>query len=151
MSLGTFGAVLGFAAEMVGRSLNFYRAAVQKVEDSVVKEALEKLMSEGGKILALMEKTRRENVTEMILEPVTGLAREEYEMETAISGREKEADFLKAALGIEKMEEKFFRDASARMPFAEVARIFRKIAQKKEKNLAALEQRAKGMGQEVKN
>jgi hypothetical protein len=40
---------------------------------------------------------------------------------------------------LEEREKKFFRDASSKVPLPEVARIFRRIAQKKEENLARLQ------------
>ncbi len=46
---------------------------------------------------------------------------------------------LKAALMLEGREKRFFRDASAKVPLPEVARIFRKVAQKKEDNLTRLQ------------
>jgi predicted glycosyltransferase involved in capsule biosynthesis len=83
-----------------------------------------------------MEKTRRENVTEMILEPITGLRQEDYELTLTVQDRMGDADLLKAALVLEEREKKFFMDASSKVSLPEVARIFRKIVQKKENNIA---------------
>ncbi len=46
-----------------------------------------------------------------------------------------DADLLRAALILEEREKKFFSDVSIKVPLPEVARIFRKMAQKKQENL----------------
>ena len=138
MSLSTFGAIMGFAAEMVGRSVEVYRVAVSKAKNPVLRETLQALFAEEEKNHSLMEQTRRENVTEMILEPISGFNRSDYEAEVKMTDRAEDTDLLKGALALEEKEQRFFHDASGKVPLPEVARIFRKVAQKKEKNLAKL-------------
>jgi septum formation topological specificity factor MinE len=138
MALTTFGAIMGYAAEMVRRSGEVYQVAVQKAQNPALREALEILLAEERKNQSLMEKTRREHVTEMILEPISGLQQEDYEMDIEVSGQSADADLLGIALTLEEKEKKFFADASARIPLPEVARIFRKMVQKKESNLMKL-------------
>ncbi|MBS3907799.1 MAG: hypothetical protein KGZ49_12270 [Syntrophaceae bacterium] len=133
MALTTFGAIMGFAVEMIGRSMDIYRTAVGKVKDPVLKENVQVLLEEGKKNSSLMEQTRRENVTEMILEPIAGLQQEDYEIDLKISGASEDSDLLKAALALEEKERRFFHDSSEKVPLPEVSRIFRKIARKKEK------------------
>jgi rubrerythrin len=138
MALGTFGAIMGFAAEMVQQTRTFYRTMVQKANDPVLREALQVLLEEEGKNHSLMERTRRENVTEMILEPITGLHPGDYEIESEGMDQSKDANLLKMALLLEEREGRFFSEVSDRIPLPEVGRIFRKVAQKKEKSLAKL-------------
>ena len=78
MALSTFGAIMGFAAEMVQQTEDIYKTMVQKTKDPALRETLEALLGEEGKNHSLMEKTRRENVTEIILEPIAGLHRGDY-------------------------------------------------------------------------
>jgi rubrerythrin len=139
MSLTTFGAIMGFAAEMVGQAEETYHTLVRKAKDPDLREALQNLLGEEKKNRSLMEKTRRENVTEMILEPISGLGQEDYEVSLVIQDRMEDADLLKAALALEEREKKFFQDASSKVSLPEVARVFRKIVQKKEDNLAKLQ------------
>ena len=139
MALTTFGAIMGFAAEMAGKTEEVYKTFVFKAKTQALKEVLEGLAEEEAKNHALMVKTRRENVTEMILEPVTGLQQEDYEIDPKVPEVTEEADLLKAVLMIEERKRKFFRDASSKVPLPEVARIFRKVAQKKEENLTKLQ------------
>jgi rubrerythrin len=142
MTLSTFGAIMEFAAELVKQAEDQYRALASNAKDSPLREVLEALSAEEVKTHALMMRARRENVTEMILEPVSGLHREEYEMDLKVPDRREDAEIIRTALILEERGKKFFQDASAKVPLPEVARIFRKVAQKKDENL----QRLQGLG-----
>ena len=139
MALSTFGAIMGFAAEMVGQTKVTYEALSEKAKDTALKEVLHQLAAEEGKTHSLMERTRREHVTEMILEPIAGLYKKDYEVDLRHGEQKDDADVLKGALMLEEREKRFFEDASAKVPLPEVARIFRKISRKKEENLEKLE------------
>ncbi len=139
MVLSTFGAIMGFAAEIVGQTKETYEGFIGKAGNPALKETFRALAEEEKKNGSLMEKTRRENVTEMILEPITGLQREDYEMDLKGLEQKNDGDLLKIALILEERAKKFFQDAAAKVPLPEVARIFRKINQKKEQNLGKLQ------------
>ena len=139
MALTTFGAIMGFAAEITGQTGEIYKTLAKKAKDLGLREVLEALCVEGGKNHSLMEKTRRENVTEMILEPITGLHQEDYGIDLKVVDPMEDADLLRAALILEEREKKFFNDVSIKVPLPEVARIFRKMAQKKQENLVKLQ------------
>ena len=139
MDLSTFGAIMGFAAEIVRGAEETYQVLSEKARDPVLKATLKELAVEAAKNQSLMEKTRRENVTEMILEPITGLHEEDYEVDLKEWGQTEDTDLLKIALLLEERGNRFFRDASAKVPLPEVARIFRKAGQKKEENLTKLQ------------
>jgi hypothetical protein len=139
MALTTFGAIMGFAAEITGQTGEIYKTLAQKAKDPGLGEILQALSVEGGKSQSLMEKTRRENVTEMILEPITGLHQEDYGIDLKVVDPVEDADLLRAVLILEEREKKFFNDVSIKVPLPEVARIFRKMAQKKQENLAKLQ------------
>ncbi len=139
MALGTFGAIMGFAAEITGQTGEIYKTLAQKAKDLTLREVLQVLSAEEGKSHSLMEKTRRENVTEMILEPITGLHQEDYGIDLKVVDPVEDADLLRAVLILEEREKKFFNDVSIKVPLPEVARIFRKMAQKKQENLAKLQ------------
>ena len=138
MTLSTFGAIMGFSATIVQQTETFYKTMVQKAKDPILSEALRVLLEEEGKNYSLMEKTRRENVTEMILEPITGLHQSDYEVEMKGMDQTKDADLLKMALTLEERERRFFSEVSDKVPLPEVGRIFRKVAQRKERSLAKL-------------
>src|SRR5512136_497728 len=122
MTLSTFGAIMGYAGEIVKQTEEAYQGLIPKAKNP-----------------ALMERTRRENVTEMILEPITGLHQEEYEVNLAGMAQKEDVDLVKVALILEERAKRFFRDASAKVPLPEVARTFRRVGQKKVENVAKLQ------------
>jgi len=139
MALTTFGAIMGFAAEITGQTGEIYRTLAQKAKGPTLREVLQVLSAEEGKSHSLMEKTRRENVTEMILEPIAGLHQEDYGIDLKVVDPMEDADLIRAALILEEREMKFFKDVSVKVPLPEVARIFRKMVQKKQENLTKLQ------------
>jgi len=139
MALTTFGAIMGFAAEMSERTEEVYKTLASKVKNKALQEVLKILAEEEAKNQALMVKMRREKVTELILESVTGLHQEDYEIDPKVPDVTEDADLLKEVLMIEEKKRKFFQDASSKVSFPEVARVFRKVAQKKEENLVRIQ------------
>jgi len=139
MTLSTFGAIMGFAAEMVGRTKVTFEALAEKAKDPELKRTLQEFAAEEGKMHALMERTRREHVTEMILEPITGLYKKEYDVDLKHADQKDDADVLRVASALQQREERFFQDAAAKVPLPEVARIFRKMSKKKEENRGRLQ------------
>ena len=139
MALTTFGAIMGFASQLVGRTKDLFKSANEKARDPGLKETLQAFLKEEEKNDSLMEQTRRENVTEMILEPITGLREEDYRIDLNLPDRASDVDLLRIILTFVEKERRFFDDCSNRVPLPEVARIFRKIAQKKEKNRIQLQ------------
>ena len=138
MALTTFGAIMGFAAGMVKRGQEVYQSALGKAKVPALRDALQELLKEQGKNHSLMDMTRREHVTEMILEPIAGLRQEDYEMEVLVPEQTNDADLLRIVSVVEETQGKFFTDCSAKIPLPEVARIFQKVARKKESNLMKL-------------
>ena len=124
-----------FAAEIFRQAADFYRTALSRAQDPGLKEALSGLLEEAGKYEALMERIRRENVTEMILEPVTGLSPDDYHPEALPREDSGDAGLFKTTLALETAQQTFFERASARVPLPEAARAFRKIAEKKKSSL----------------
>ena len=139
MDLSTFGAIMGLAAEITEQTEEIYKTLAQKAKGSTLREVLQVLSVEEGKSHSLMERTRRENVTEMILEPITGLRQEDYGIDLKVVDPMEDPDLLRAALILEEREKKFFNDVSIKVPLPEVARIFRKMVQKKQENVTKLQ------------
>lgn len=138
MMFTTFGAIMGFAAEIVAQTEEIYGTLSEEAEEPELKEILKTLLKEEKRNHPLMEKMRRENVTEMILEPIPELPWEDYKIHHSVQGRMEDADILKLALILEERERKFFQDASSKVPLPEVASRLQKVVQKKEENLARL-------------
>jgi len=138
MSLTTFGAIMGFAAELFRQGEELLQSAERHAVDPALRALLEELTSDQKKNRSLMEKARQEHVTEMILEPIAGPQREDYEMSVALPQTSRDEDLLRLAIAVEERERKFLEECSTKMPLPEVARIFRRAAQKREQNLSML-------------
>jgi rubrerythrin len=139
MTLSTFGAIMGYAGEIVKQAEEAYQGLIPKAKNPALKQVFQDLAGEEKKNQSLMERTRRENVTEMILEPITGLHQEEYEVDLTGMAQKDDGDLVKVALILEERAKRFFSDASAKVPLPEVARTFRRVGQKKEENVAKLQ------------
>ena len=61
----------------------------------------------------------------MILEPITGLHQEEYEVDLTGMAQKDDVDLVKVALVLVERAKQTFSDASAKVPLPEVARTFR--------------------------
>jgi translation initiation factor 2 alpha subunit (eIF-2alpha) len=77
------------------------------------------------KRLKVLERTRRECVAEMILEPIKNFRSEDYAIETAVKSGE---DVVKQAIGLETVAEKYYKIAGEKVSVPEVARVLKKIA-----------------------
>ncbi len=139
MTFTTFGAIMGFAAELVAQAEEIYGTLSEKAEEPELKKILETLLKEEKRNHPLMEKMRRENVTEMILEPIPELPWEDYKIHPSVQEQTRDEDILKLSLTLEERERKFFQDASSKVPLPEVARRLQKMVQKKEENLERLQ------------
>ncbi len=82
---------------------------------------------DGEKRAKVLERTRRECVAEMILEPIHDFRSEDYPVEAVTSAADP-AEWAKAALQIEAVAEKFYSTASAKVSVPEVARVLKKVA-----------------------
>jgi hypothetical protein len=138
MDLSTFGAVMKFSAELLDRSAGLYRKFSSLAKDPSLKEAIGSLLKETEKNRSLVEQVRRENVTEMILEPVSGLSETDFPAEVQPGDPEDARELLTAVLAIETSQQDFFAAVSTKIPYPEITRVFRKISQKKEIALATL-------------
>jgi rubrerythrin len=128
MELGTFGAILTFALEFEGNITGFYTAAAENVGDEAQAAVLSDLTRAGEKRGKLLERTRRENVAEMILEPITDFRSEDYPCDTAVPAGASSGDLVRRALALEETAVAYYTAASEKVSVPEVARILKKVA-----------------------
>ena len=138
MALTTFGAIMGFAAGMAAKTCEYYKELAARATDTGLKGSIEELAREEARTSTRLEEMRRLNVTEMILEYVSGLHEEEYEVKVDVPDSPGDKTVVEAAVALEEREKRFFTDASDKVPLPEVAKYFRKMAAKKEQSLSRL-------------
>ncbi|MFX0107724.1 MAG: hypothetical protein ACFE7R_05550 [Candidatus Hodarchaeota archaeon] len=133
MELGTFGAVLKFAMDLETKALSFYGSATEVANDNSLASNFDSLFQRGEKRLKTLERVRRENTTEMILEPITGLNPEDYELEISITKSMSKENLQKIAVAIEDKLRKYYTDAATKIEFLiEAASVFEQLADENE-------------------
>ncbi len=126
MQLNAFGAVLRFALELEEEATRCYGEAGESVEDEGVRAAFAALHGEGAALRRRLERIRREQVNEMLLESIEGLDAAAYRAGVLPSGDDKAR--IAFALAIEQRAERFYRDAADRISIPEVVRSFTRLA-----------------------
>lgn len=142
MELGTFGAILSFALEFEEGITNFFAAAAEKSSDDAA-EVFADLAKAGNKRLKSLERTRRENVAEMILEPIMGFRSEDYPCDTKVAKDAAVTALVKQALAVEKTAVAYYQMASQKVTVPEVARILNKMAEQHAEQRETLEELGK--------
>lgn len=133
MDLGTFGAVLKFALEVESKVGAFYSSlATTAINQNLVKQS-EAFAVRSQTRIKTLERLRRENITEMILEPITGLDSEKFTPIASIPEGATETTIIGIALDIERTLCSFYRAAAGKVEFlSEVAYAFELLAEKNE-------------------
>jgi len=131
MPLENFGSILNFAEELESQDRQFYEAVAGNPACSDHKQMFEQFAANAKKNVATVQRTRRENVTEMILEPIKGFARAPYcEVCQAAPGMTLE-DALAAAKRLEDRAVRYYTEAALKIKaLPEVARALKLIAKK---------------------
>lgn len=139
MDLGTFGAIMKFALEVESEVTGFYESAREMIKDEDLSTLFASLASRGQKRIKTVERIRRENVTEMILEPITGLDSGSYKPVTSIPDSPDDKALQGIALEIEKSLHSFYVEAGAKIDFlSEVAYSFEILAEANEESIERL-------------
>jgi rubrerythrin len=129
MKLGTAGAVLAFAIDLEARSAEFYQRAATLAKDPAHTEVLLSLAEAKRERKKLLERSRREYVNEILLEPIDGLEAGQYLVQTDLSSEKDPGAVRQAAEELEANSRRFYLDAAELMVLPQIARVLRKLAQ----------------------
>jgi hypothetical protein len=139
LDLGTFGAIMKFSLEIEGKVTDFYKEVGRHVKNDVLVGILEDLVTRGEKRIKTLERVRRENVTEMILEPIEGLNSESFGIETVVPTNADDATIKAIVATIETTLQKFYTDAAGKIDFLpEAEYAFELLAEKNEETIKRL-------------
>jgi len=137
MSLNSFGAILSFAEELESQKKQYYKTAAQKTDNAGVREIFESLGAECAKHIKLIRRTRQENVTEMILEPVKNFFRESFILDVKVP--DQAAEIIMAAKKNEEAVIAFYTEAALKLKaLSEVSGILKRLAKKQSIRLEKL-------------
>ena len=139
MPLTNFGSILKFAEDLEAQDLAFYRAAAENPACTSHQDLLQQFAADLQKNQKLIQRIRRENVTEMILEPVQGLTRSEFTLEVDSDRELDAAGVLDESRARENRAERYYLKAAEQIKSqAEVARGLKQIAKKRAAHLKHL-------------
>lgn len=131
MPLINFGSILSFAEEIEKQDLAFYSDAAANPACSIYSEMLSRFSRETEKNIAEIQRTRRENVTEMILENIEGFTRAPYCAECGMAGEMEAAGILENAKRLEDRAVRYYTAAAEKMKSQpEVARALKQLGKK---------------------
>ena len=139
MPLENFGSILGFAETLEKEDLEFYQTAAQQSEAGGNKALFESLAREASKNIKTIERTRRENVTEMILEPIRDFTRDEFcesfEKTDIMSG----SIMVETARCREARARRYYAEAAEKIKaLPEVSRALKRLGKERQKHLDTL-------------
>jgi len=128
--LTTFGALLRFAIDLENIAVEFYQASAKEAFVETQPTWLD-LAQQHQQRMNRLERIRRENLNEMLLEPIADLNLENYAIEAGVPPDASLPDLLSRAVQLEGQAQKFYQDSAskAKSVLAEAARAFTKLAQ----------------------
>jgi len=131
MPLNNFGSILTFAEEMETRLQTFFERAAGNPACADMASGYSQLANDGRKHIQTLQRTRRENVTEMILEPIQDFYRAPYVVEYTDPADRDPLEVLADARRLEETAENFYQTAAEKIrALPEVARALKTIGKK---------------------
>ena len=140
MPLISFGSILGFAEELEKKAETFYAAAAANQAFAEHRDIFDLFLKNTRKNIKNVQRTRRENVTEMILEPIKDFFRAPFCEEIDPTEAQTSTEILDAARCLEKKTEKYYIEASVKIKaLSEVSRALKTIGKKHTTHLKKLD------------
>jgi hypothetical protein len=139
MDLGTTGSILSFALKREAEIGTFYKKCASLTGSSSLIETFDLLQNTQRKRERLLSRFRRENVTEMILEPIHDFDSEAFELAISSEDSPDDSSLLVTAIKIEESSCSFFLKASEKTTFLpEVSDEFKRLSEIAKSNIALL-------------
>jgi rubrerythrin len=139
MPLTNFGAILNFAEKVEQDDMEFYRKASLSAAAEPYRLLFEMFYREGRKNISLVQRTRRENVTEMILEPIRDFVRDSYQETVGEVDDMALPAILSSADAIENRAIRYYTDAAEKIrALPEVSRALKTLAKKRTKRISQI-------------
>ena len=131
MPLENFGSILNFAEKLEKQDQEFFSAAADNPACEEYREMFTQFANDSDKNVKTVLRTRRENVTEMILEPIRDFIRGPYCEECAEAGSMSAEDTLATANRLVDRADRYYTEAAAKIKaLPEVARALKTISKK---------------------
>jgi hypothetical protein len=132
MPLTNFGSVLNFAEELETRDAAFYRRTLDNPECAPGRDVFQQFVRDGEKNRKTIQRARRENVTEMILEGISDFHRAPFLVEIGPPDTMRWDELITAAQALEERAERYYREAAAKLKaLSDVARELKLVGRKR--------------------
>lgn len=139
MPIKNFGSLLNFAEAMEKQDMEFYLSAASNPEISDLSDLFQGFARDGEKNITNIQRTRRENVTEMILEGITDFFRKPFVLD---AGDHKNMDRAQVLAFAEKMETRalsYYMEGAAKIKaLPEVAMALKQAGKKRTAHMKKL-------------
>jgi rubrerythrin len=140
MPLINFGSILNFAEELERQALEFYRSAAENPACGAYRATFERFVAEAQKNIQTVQRTRRENVTEMILESIRDFTRAPFCTECGDAPSMTSERTLATARRLEERAEHYYRQAAEKIKaLSEVARTLKTLGKKHTQRIKQLD------------
>ncbi len=131
MPLINFGSILSFAEELEKLDLAFYSDAATSEKCVSYSALFSQFAKEAQSNISLIQRLRRENVTEMILENIEGFTRAPYCLECALVDEMDATAVLETASKLEDRSVRYYLAAAEKLKaLSEVSRALKLIGKK---------------------
>jgi len=141
MPLINFGSILSFAEQIETQDRDFYTAAAANGACADFREMFEQFARDAAKNIKNIQRTRRENVTEMILEQIRDFTRDAFVESSEGANTMDAAQALATARRLEERAERYYRAAADKLKaLSEVARTLKLVGKKHRAHLAKLQE-----------
>jgi rubrerythrin len=133
MPLINFGSILNFAEEIETQDADYYASAAETSAGAGYKDLFTKLSVDGKKRIKIIQRTRRENVTEMILEAIQDFTRAPFQCTLSDVSESDTAQLLNCAKEMETRAVNYYQQAALKLKaLPEVARELKRLAKKRQ-------------------
>lgn len=141
MPLINFGSILNFAEEIETQDKDFYAIAAQNPECAAHHDLFERFVRESKKNIQDVQRTRRENVTEMILEQISGFTRAPFKESHEGAESMKAEPAVATALKLEDRAVRYYGEAAQKLKaLSEVSRALKTLGKKHTKRYNKLKE-----------
>ena len=131
MPLENFGSILNFAEELETQDQLFYATVAVNPACAEHKELFEQFAADAKKNITIAQRTRRENVTEMILEPIKDFVRAPFCEECAGADSMSAEDALATARRLQERAVNYYTRAAEKIKaLPEVSRALKTLGKK---------------------
>ena len=139
MPLETFGSIMNFAEELEKQDQQFYAAAAKNPACTAYQTLFAELGADAARNMTTVQRIRRENVTEMILEPVRDFARGSFCETCAEAARMGASEALETATRLEARADRYYAEAAEKVKaLSEVAQSLKALGRNRKVHIARL-------------